>query len=72
MSDTLSQDEINELLTDTEAEAFDRKRLWILENIEYIKTFSYDKYEDQLHLDTLTNLIKLMKNYHGAQKCPFM
>jgi len=70
MSDgALTQEEINELLSESEAEKSVRKKKWILENIKIIKELNIDELEDQLMLDILFNAVKetIMIKNRGAR-----
>jgi len=60
MSDALSQDEIDKLLTESEEEKFERKRAWILRNIKNIETLNFNLVDDTIIIDALMNIVKIM------------
>jgi hypothetical protein len=61
MSDgALTQEEINEILADTEEQAFGRKKAWVLRNIKNIGTLNFNLMEDAIIIDALMNIIRMM------------
>jgi len=58
--DTLSQEEIEALLTETNEEKFERRKNYILRNIEEMK-ISNDEFGSLLYLETIINIINTAK-----------
>jgi len=74
MSDgALTQEEINELFTETDEEKFERRKNWILREIE-IMEISNDKYGSLLYLDAIINIINMARrnkayySYNGGKE----
>jgi len=64
----LTQDEINEMLADTDQERIERKKAWIIGEIERMGILDTDIAALDLNLDAVVGVIKAVKRKEGNGK----
>lgn len=69
MSDyCLTQEEIEEILADTENAEFEKNKAWVLKEIENLGIVDVDGIGSPIKIDALISVIKIIKEYERLKK----